>query len=381
MTEFLTRPSPRIACGEGMLMRLPEFVEELGCSRPLIVTDAGVTAAGHVMRALQQLEKSGFAGVVYDQSQENPTSTSIENCCKFAQEEGIDCLIGLGGGSSLDTAKGCNFLLSNGGEMKDYHGYGKALEPMLPFIAIPTTAGTGSECQSYALVSDDVTHEKMACGDPQALASVAILDPELTASQPRTVAILTGLDALAHALETAVSTRCNPLSRIYSREAFLLLSSAIPGVLAGEPNLEQRSAMQLGAAWAGLAIENSMLGGAHASANPLTASWGVPHGHAVAAMLPAVMRFNAEDEAAEAIYRDLAKGIKLSAPGGASLALWWEDLVKESSIGAVTTFRNEAVSLDELSEAATRQWTGQFNPRPLQKKDFFGLYESVLFDE
>jgi alcohol dehydrogenase class IV len=127
----------------------------------------------------------------------------------------------------MDTAKGCNFLLHNGGSMADYRGYGLVKNAMLPFIAIPTTAGTGSECQSYAVVSRDDSHEKMACGDPKALARIAILDPELTVSQPQSVAVLTALDALSHALESAVCTKRNPVSSAYSAEAFRLIASAI----------------------------------------------------------------------------------------------------------------------------------------------------------
>ena len=173
---------------------------------------------------------------------------------------------------------------------------------MLPLIAIPTTAGTGSECQSYALVSRDDTHEKMACGDPKARARIAILYPDLTATQPKSVAIQTGLDALAHALESAVCTRRNPISSLYSEGAFRNISTAIGDVIAGNTTRDDRGQMQLGAALAGLAIENSMLGAAHATANPLTARHGIIHGHAVALMLPLVMRYNSADPAVNAIY-------------------------------------------------------------------------------
>ena len=183
--------------------------------------------------------------------------------------------------------------------MSDYKGYGPARTALLPFIGVPTTAGTGSECQSYAVISRDHSHEKMACGDPSALATFAILDPELTASMPQQVAVLTALDALSHALETAVSTRRNSFSSAHSREGFLRIASAIEPVLKGEASTRERDSMLMGAAFAGLAIENSMLGAAHASANPLTASCGLAHGHAVALMLPHVIGLNAESRSTE----------------------------------------------------------------------------------
>ena len=132
----------------------------------------------------------------------------------------VDNIIGFGGGSSMDTAKGVNFILTNGGSPFDYVGYGNAKEPMLPFVAVPTTAGTGSECQAFALIADTKTHMKRALGDPKAMAQVAILDPELTMTAPSRVMKCTGMDALAHALESLVSTRANAFSRLYSKRSF-----------------------------------------------------------------------------------------------------------------------------------------------------------------
>ena len=216
----------------------------------------------------------------------------------------------------MDTAKGCNFLLTNGGQMKDYWGVGKATQPMLPLIAIPTTGGTGSECQSFALITDEATHQKMACGDPKAAARIAILDPALTLSQPRRVTACSGIDAIAHALETAVTKTRNPLSLIFSRAAFQLTMAGLPRVLEAPGDLDARSQMLWGAACGGTAIENSMLGAAHSAANPLTAHFGITHGQAVGMMLPQVVRFNALDPAA-------ARGIRANSPSppeSASLA-------------------------------------------------------------
>src|SRR5207247_5413533 len=146
--------------------------------------------------------------------------------------------------------------------MQDYWGVGKASRPMLPLIAIPTTAGTGSECQSFALIADEHTHQKMACGDPKAAARVAILDPALTVSQPPRVTACTGIDAIAHAVETAVTKKRNPLSLMYSHEAFKLTLGSFERVLSHPLDLEPRGRMLLGSALAGTAIEHSMLGAA-----------------------------------------------------------------------------------------------------------------------
>src|SRR5688572_9332787 len=208
---FASKPSPKLIFGPGKLSELPTSVREIGGSAVFLVSDTGIAKAGHLATAQRLLEAAGIGVAIYDRSKENPTESDAEACRDFARTKTFDCIVALGGGSSMDTAKACNFLLTNGGRMRDYHGHGKATKPMLPLIAIPTTAGTGSECQSYALVSRDDTHEKMACGDPKARARVAILAPDVAATQPQTVAIQTGLDALAHALESAVCTRRNPI--------------------------------------------------------------------------------------------------------------------------------------------------------------------------
>lgn len=358
-----------------MLAKLPEFVGEIGSAHPLLVTDKGIREAGHLDKALACLKNAGIDAAVFDDVQENPTNACITACKDFAASAGIDSLIGLGGGSSMDTAKGCNFLLTNGGEMKDYHGYGKASQAMLPFVAIPTTSGTGSECQSYALISDDATHVKMACGDSKALARVALLDPELTASQPRRIAVLTGLDALAHALETAVCLPRNPISKIHSQEAFRLLASSIGAVVDNNASMSDRSNMQLGAALAGLAIENSMLGAAHASANPLTAFYDVTHGHAVALTLPHVIRFNKGDAMAKEIYEEYERWI----PGnGLDLSDWFEGLVQRAGLVGLSELEVTDADVSKLSEAATQQWTGKFNPREVGKAEFESLYRTAL---
>ena len=182
---------------------------------------------------------------------------------------------------------------------------------MLPMIAVPTTAGTGSEAQSFALISDPDTGTKMACGDKKAAFKAALLDPELTLSQPRSVACATGIDAISHALESAVTTKGTAISRDISKRAWKILANSFVPMLGAPEDIDLRGNMQAGAALAGAAIENSMLGAAHACANPLTARYGVTHGFAVALMLPHVIRFNAQQVEAE--YNELCDLAELPA--------------------------------------------------------------------
>jgi alcohol dehydrogenase len=370
---FDHQPRTRIVFGIDAAARAGELARETGMKRVLLVTDPGVVAAGHAERVRQSLEKAGVATTLYDKVRENPTTADVDACLTTARDAGIDGIAGLGGGSSMDTAKGCNFLLTNGGRMQDYWGVGKAARPMLPLIAIPTTAGTGSECQSFALIADVATHQKMACGDPKAAARVALLDPALTLSQPPRVAACTGIDALSHALETAVTRKRNALSLAYSREALRRCLTALPQVLQKGGDLEARSGMLLGAALGGLAIENSMLGAAHAAANPLTAHFRLAHGQAVGLMLPAVIRFNAADPETARLYDELGE---TKAGELAAKVEWLLNLAGMPRSLAECSVTSSSIPM--LAAEAAKQWTASFNPRPVSEKDFAQLFEAAF---
>ncbi|HWL75318.1 MAG TPA: iron-containing alcohol dehydrogenase, partial [Burkholderiaceae bacterium] len=317
----------------------------------------------------------------------DPDSNTIELGRSFAADLNIDSIVGLGGGSSLDCAKGINFVLTNGGRIQDYVGYGKITSPMLPMIGVPTTAGTGSEVQSYAVIADAASHRKLACGDPQAAFRLAILDPQLTYSQPPAVTAASGFDALAHALETYVSTSRTPVSEMFSREAWRLLEANYERVVREPAQPVARAAMQLGACYAGIAIENSMLGATHACANPLTARYGTVHGMALAMLLPTVVRWNAN------VVADRYVSLFESTTGGAeaksgrtpqgydaveALAQRLEQLAAAG--GLKTSLSAAGVSqpdLRMLADDAATQWTGRFNPRPFDVNGAFEIYQAA----
>ena len=386
LTPFDFRPRTRIVFGDGVVDRVGDLAREHQARRVLLVTDPGIVAAGHADHLRRVLEAAQLTVTVYDQVRENPTTRDVASCLKAAQTTRIDSIVGLGGGSSLDTAKGCNFLLTNGGKMSDYRGVGKATKPMLPFIAVPTTAGTGSECQSFALIADDQTHQKMACGDAKAAARVAVLDPTLTLTQPRNVTACTGLDAVAHAVETSVTLGRNPVSLLFAHGAFRLTHTSLPCVLDAPDDLQRRGRMQLGAAWAGIAIENSMLGAAHSAANPLTAHHDIVHGQAVGMMLTHVVRYNAQDDATRRAYVDLAQRSGLCPQDRDDPV---EDLIECLSVllAAARLPANLAEcgvpssAIDELAEEAAGQWTARFNPRPIGTEDFARLYRDAMGEQ
>ena len=381
MRSFDFQPRTRVVFGAGVIDRLGELARELDFRRTLLVADHGLLASGHVDEAVGPLEKAGVEVFRFHDFEVNPDTRMIEAGTAFVSPLKIDSIIGLGGGSSLDCAKGINFLLTNGARMSDYRGYGKATKPMLPMIAIPTTAGTGSEAQSYALISEAESHVKMACGDPKAAFLVALLDPALTVSQPRSITATSGFDAIAHAVETFVTTKRTPLSEIFSREAWRLLEPNYERVLNEPDNLEARGAMQLGAFYAGVAIENSMLGATHACANPLTAHYGTVHGAAIAMLLPSVVRWNesvAADQYAMFLNWSSVGAQRNELSPTEALARRLEKLAEAGSLR--TNLRAAGVKetdLNALASEAAEQWTGTFNPRPFNEEGAIEVYKCV----
>ena len=381
MTPFDFQPRTRLVFGCGTISRLGALAVEMGCTRPLLVADHGLVTAGHVALAERHLASAGIDVVHFHDFEVNPDTAMVDAGCAAARPHNIDGIIGLGGGSSMDCAKGINLLLTNGGRIEDYEGYGKPTRPMLPMIGVPTTAGTGSEAQSYAVIADTATHLKMACGDPKAAFRVAILDPELTLSQPPYVTATSGFDAIAHAVETAVTTRHTAVSDCFAREAWSVLDANYETVLDRPDDIAARAAMHLGAFYAGLAIEQSMLGAAHACANPLTARYQMTYGVALAILLPHVVRWNSATAAPR--YRRLLPSLDGAEADddnpGERLATRLRTLANHAGLPA--QLRAEGVDPDDLAQLAdeaARQWTGTFNPRPLTAADALELYRCAF---
>jgi alcohol dehydrogenase len=379
MQPFDVQHQTRFIFGEGTISQLGELAAAYRPRCVLVVSDRGIMEAGHDASALRSLRDAGLQVASFHDFAENPTSEMVDAGVRKAAEVKPDLLVGLGGGSSMDCCKGINFVYSCGGRIHDYHGVGKATTDLLPMIAIPTTAGTGSEAQSFALISDAETHVKMACGDKRAACRIAILDPELTLTQPEAVTALTGIDALSHAIETYVSKRRNLISTTYSRRAFGLLAKGFSRVLTQPDDLEARCLMQVGACLAGMAIETSMLGAAHATANPLTARHDITHGQAVGMMLPAVIRMNGAVHAEW--YAELMREIDPTIGTEEAPERLAQRVVEWLRQAGLKTSLNElgipTEGIDAFVKDALKQWTGTFNPVPLDAQRARSLYDST----
>jgi len=384
----------RVLFGAGVIDLVGDLVQELGGGRVLVVTDPGVAAAGHVHRATVSLRRAALEVEVFSGVEENPGERHVAAAAAAARAHRATFLVGLGGGSAMDCAKGANFVLTNGGRMEDYWGFGKASRPMLPSIGVPCTAGTGSEAQSFAVISREDDHRKMACGDPKARFSATILDPELARTAPAQVMAAAGLDAFSHAMESFVATAANPYSQMFSSEGFRRLLRGFEVVAVAQADSGARAdskseaevndlwgEMLLGAHLAGAAIEASMLGAAHGLANPLTARYDITHGVAVAVVLDHVVRFNGETN--DMGYAGLARLLDLDEESNglasARLADSWTGL--RGRAGVAESLQELGVveaDLELLAAQAADQWTARFNPRAATVSDMLALYRAAF---
>ncbi|HEX9920450.1 MAG TPA: iron-containing alcohol dehydrogenase [Candidatus Methylomirabilis sp.] len=295
MTKIFTfLPVPTtIHFGIGSRFKTAEKVKEFGAKRVLIITDPGVVGAGLMVDVEKSLKGAGIEAVTYDKIVPNSGLSLVNEAVKLMKESKAKVVVGVGGGSSLDTAKAVAVMAGNPGEFGDYEGMHKIKNPGLPVIALPTTSGTGSEVTIFSVITDDKKHLKTVAGSSYLCPKVAICDPELTLSVPPAVTASTGMDALAHALESFTNLNTQPISDCLTSKAIELIGEWLRPAVAKGDNLEARYYMLLGSLLAALGFSSTRLGLAHAFAMPLgSAPCNLAHGVANAIMLPAVMEFN-----------------------------------------------------------------------------------------
>lgn len=293
--------------GDGAIVKLPAMVRALGCSQPLIITDKTMVALGQGERIASLLVEEGFATQIFDDTIPEPTDTSIEAGVNAIRSGHFDCLIALGGGSVIDSAKAMSVLAGAGGKMRDYCFPRIVSEPVIPLIAEPTTAGTGSEVTRFTIITDARNDEKMLCVGPSFMPTAALVDPELTHSLPTRMTADTGIDALTHAIESYVSRKGNPFSDYNALEAMRLIAPNLRRVCKNGGDTQARADMMLGATLAGIAFSNASVALVHGMSRPIGALFHVPHGLSNAMLLPSVTAFSIP--AASARYADCARAM------------------------------------------------------------------------
>ncbi|PLS17344.1 alcohol dehydrogenase [Bacillus sp. M6-12] len=278
--------------GIGKIKTLHEQVKALRGTKVLIVGDPGVVQAGVVDRLADPLDQAGIPYIVFSEIEADPAIDSIDKGIEIAAAEGCDIVVGVGGGSSLDTAKAIGLMLTNPGNIRDYVGINLVPNPAAPVIAVPTTAGTGSEMTIWSVLSDKKAKVKLSVGSVYNCPTVALIDPELTMSLPPHITAATGMDALTHALESYVNKATQPISEGLSIQAMKMISKSLRLAVVQGENVEARSEMILASLIAAMAFNSTRLGLAHALALPLGAHFKIPHGVVNAILLPEVMAFN-----------------------------------------------------------------------------------------
>lgn len=260
--------------------------------KPAIICDPGVAKAGIAAQMLALLAKVNLTADVYDQVEPEPTVEALDQCVEWVKKGGYDLLIGVGGGSSMDTTKGVAVLVKNGGSIRDYFGIDKVPQKGLPYILVATTAGTGAEISNNAVFLDVRQKLKVGTVSPYCLADVAIVDPLLTLSMPSSVTAATGMDALTHAIESYTAIKATPLTELWSLESIRLIAGSLRTAVCRGGDLQARYDMALGSLDAGIALANASAGSVHALAYPLGGSYRVAHGISNALMMPYVLEYN-----------------------------------------------------------------------------------------
>ncbi len=302
---------PRILeIGTGASRKIGSIVKDMNCQRPLIVTDKIMLQLGYVERVQDDLRAMNIDSDVFDDTVPEPTTRSIEAGVELVKNGQYDVIIGLGGGSPIDSAKAISILGKYGGQMRDYKFPRLVTEPGLPIIAIPTTAGTGSEATRVTVITDDTNDEKMLCVGIGFMPTVALVDYELTLSVPARTTADTGIDALTHALEAYVSKKANAFSDIPAVAAMKLLAPNLRRVFNNSQDREAREAMMLGSTLAGVAFSNASVALVHGMSRPIGAFYHVPHGLSNAMLLPAVTEYSIP--AAEHRYADAARAMGIA---------------------------------------------------------------------
>lgn len=371
----------RVKSGAGLIGQLGQEVRHLGGTKVLVVTDRGIAKAGLLPRLTSVLEKEGLSCEVYDEVEANPRVETIDRGLDFFRKSRADVVVGFGGGSSLDTAKGIGLLATNGGSMRDYAGPNKVKLPPAPVIAIPTTAGTGSEVTGNIAFTDLVKKDKLSSRSPLNFPRIAILDHTLLASLPASIAAATGMDALTHAVESYLSRNSSPVSEIIALEATRMIGANIRQFVANPENAEAAANMLLASALAGMAITNTGTGNVHGMARPVGGQFDVPHGVACAIMFAPVMEFNLPSNPtkmaniAKALGEDV-EGLSLR-DAAAKAVEGVRDLVDvlgiPKSLSAVGVNKEAIPTLAQLALANTGP-----NPRRTTYEDLVSLFHKAF---
>ena len=369
------RVATSVHLGNGCSANLISAVRGLGARRVTVVTDPGVRATGIIERLITPLGSAGIAVDIDDSVRANPRDTDCEIGADRAKDYGSDLVIAIGGGSPIDQAKTIAMLITNGGVATDWQMHRPFDADPLPLIAIPTTAGTGSEVTTVAVITDTRRMFKMTLGDPRMAPAISFVDPELTVSVPRGTTAATGMDALTHAIECYTCTLHNPVSDAMALEAMRMIAGNLVAVVDDGSNLTAREAMMYGSLIAGMAFGNTDVGAVHCISEAIGGLYDTPHGVANSVFLPWVFTFNKDADVTR--HANVAECLGIPREGrsdAAMAAAAAENLADLAERIGIPRFADlpgvDPVDFDRLAEASEANGSTPSNARPIATADY-----------
>ena len=383
MDSFSFTIPQNIKFGAGTLDLLPDLAKELGKSKGYIISGPHLNKIGMVAKCRKALKNAGMESECFTETEGNPSTDTVVKATEGFKKSKADFIVAFGGGSPLDVAKAVAVLATYGGNIVDYEGAGKVMGPVVPMIAIPTTAGTGSEVTVFSVITDHSRNYKLTVVSNYLLPAYVILDPDLIATVPANTAAACGIDAMVHALEAYISKAASPFSDIFAREALRLIGGSIRDYVADRSNPAACESMMVGSLFAGIAFSHARLGNVHAMSHPVSAYFDVPHGVANAILLPTVVDFNkdaADPEKYLYIYGCISKDM------GADINFTPDMLATEIrmlnyELGILPTLSDIGVTSDkfeQMADDAMKSGNIQCNPQFTMKNDILKLYEQAF---
>ena len=382
MKDFRFKIPQNIEFGMGSLKKLPEILKENESEHVFLISDRGLEKIGVVGKIQDIIEEGGIRYTSYLDVIPNPTTDIVNEAAALYKECGATSIVALGGGSSMDVAKAVGVLANYGGSITDYEGNHKVPGPIVPMIAIPTTAGTGSEVTASAVITDESRNYKLSVFSYEILPKYAVLDPELIMTAPASIAAACGVDALIHAIEAYISVNASPFSDAMAEKAMELIGGNLRQFVANRKNEEAASAMMAGSNFAGISFAWARLGNVHAMSHPVSAYFNVPHGVANSILLPTVLEYNAlaDDGRYEVIYNYIRQGNEVL--NGFKPEMLVEEIKKLNADLGIPKSLSEVGVKEELipamAEDAMKSGNIPANPRQTTVKDIMELYRKAL---
>lgn len=382
MKDFTFSIPQNIVVGKGSLAKLPQLAKKLGGKHAFIISGPHLNKMGIVQSCADALKAEGMDASAFTETEGNPSVETVDKATKVFKESGADFIVALGGGSPMDVAKAVGVLAKYGGSITQYEGADKVPGDIVPLIAIPTTAGTGSEVTAFSVITDHSRNYKLTVFSYKLLPAYAILDANLLTSAPPSVAAACGVDAMIHALEAYISTAASPFSDAMAEKALELIGGNIRRYVANRTDEEAAENMLVGSLFAGIAFSWARLGNVHAMSHPVSAYFNVPHGVANAILLPTIVEYNmlADHGKYLKIYNYIAQKPVKACEFTPNMLV---DEIRQlnASLGIPASLQEAGVTrnkFDAMAEDAMKSGNIAVNPRSSTKKDILALYEKAF---